>query len=303
VKRNKLLEYFVILSFFLNLYSLSDSCGSGSEEFFNAVADGNLNLVKSFVKKEGVNVVFDCFGHYCTQAEQMPIHVAAWEGHEEIVKFLLDAGADINSRSAKYKSTPLLCWLRNGLKPEDDKFRVTTYLVERGANIHLKDKFLRSPLYWGVDLKSFNLVVYFIELGAKTDSLTLLLSHKDRKISSYLEYVTEFDNMLDKVKFITEKILDTKVPRAMVQALILMALRRTLNSLSNLRKEQYCTLCNNLWKKIKSNKKIKDTVFRSHEASKMLIAHKHSEQFKENLYKLTKNNSCVKRDVLVRCVL
>jgi hypothetical protein len=37
-----------------------------------------------------------------------PLHVAAWHGHLEVARVLLDHGADLQARDAQYESTPFI---------------------------------------------------------------------------------------------------------------------------------------------------------------------------------------------------
>jgi len=45
--------------------------------------------------------------HVCDGFGQQPLHTAAYAGRAEAVRFLLDAGADIDARDARFDSTPL----------------------------------------------------------------------------------------------------------------------------------------------------------------------------------------------------
>ncbi|MEZ1315611.1 ankyrin repeat domain-containing protein [Pseudomonas fluorescens] len=62
--------------------------------------------------------------------------VAAYHGHSDLIKFLLDEGADINGRN--YKGTTVLMYAKDwALKNNNtDQFKM---LIERGANLSLRD--------------------------------------------------------------------------------------------------------------------------------------------------------------------
>jgi len=74
--------------------------------------------------------------------DSTPLHCAAWKGHLEVVKALLDAGADINAKSQNdhYGDTPLHAASHGNQKD------VVKVLIERGANLHSKNKIGRTPL-------------------------------------------------------------------------------------------------------------------------------------------------------------
>ena len=74
--------------------------------------------------------------------DSTPLHCAAWKGHVEVVKALLDAGADINakSRNDHYGDTPLHAASHGNQK------EVVKVLIERGANLNSKNTIGRTPL-------------------------------------------------------------------------------------------------------------------------------------------------------------
>lgn len=66
-----------------------------------------------------------------------PLHCAAWKGHVEVVRLLLDAGADIEAQNqnSHWGTTPLHAAAHGNQKA------VAELLIQRGADIHAK-----SPL-------------------------------------------------------------------------------------------------------------------------------------------------------------
>lgn len=88
-----------------------------------AVSNGHKETAGVLIKN-GVNVNFpiDGYGNY-------PLHIAAEKGNIEIIKLLLDSGADINRRN-KLKEPPLLLAIQNGHKD------VAEFLRSRGGEEH-----------------------------------------------------------------------------------------------------------------------------------------------------------------------
>jgi ankyrin repeat protein len=76
-----------------------------------------------------------------------PLHVAAWHGHVDMVRLLLDNGAPVNARDATY-NTSALAWAADGSKncrlADDDYCIVITALIDAGA------EYASAVNHWGV---------------------------------------------------------------------------------------------------------------------------------------------------------
>ncbi|WP_214303322.1 ankyrin repeat domain-containing protein [Wolbachia endosymbiont of Erebia cassioides] len=100
---------------------------------------------------------------YETTDGQAPIHIAAFHGHKNIVKFfVVEKGVDVNWEDG-YRShgnwwTPLH-WASKG-----GRLDVVEYLVSLGANINAQDWYRKTPLDIAIDQKHDNVVGYLKEI-------------------------------------------------------------------------------------------------------------------------------------------
>jgi len=71
-----------------------------------------------------------------------PLRCAAWKGHAELVKLLLDSGADINdhNNNGHWGTTPLHA------AAHGNQLQVAEILVSRGADLSAKNMHGRTPL-------------------------------------------------------------------------------------------------------------------------------------------------------------
>ncbi len=88
------------------------SISFSQEGIFEAVRSGDLEKIKRLVKKENVNLK-DFEGASL-------LHVAAEFSHTEVVRFLIDSGADVNAKNLN-GWTPLHLAARNGWLPGDSQ--------------------------------------------------------------------------------------------------------------------------------------------------------------------------------------
>jgi cytohesin len=121
----------------------------------NAAYNGKLESVKWFIEK-GANANFS-FGDTGENALHYTIcKTSEMESRTEIVRLLINAGADVNKKTIKGVST--LCFMRDAfLKAETPLHRAAAYgneqivrlLIEAGADISAKDGNGDTPISWG----------------------------------------------------------------------------------------------------------------------------------------------------------
>ncbi|HVY83081.1 MAG TPA: ankyrin repeat domain-containing protein [Steroidobacteraceae bacterium] len=84
-----------------------------------------------------------------TPGAKTPLLYAAREGHIDVARLLLDAGADIEKADAD-GVTPLLMAILNG------RIELAQMLIERGANVKVSDWYGQTPLWSAVDIRNLD---------------------------------------------------------------------------------------------------------------------------------------------------
>jgi uncharacterized protein len=103
-----------------------------------------------------------------TPGAKTPLLYAAREGHLEIVKILLNAGAAIEQPDAD-GVTPLLMAIVNNQLP------VARFLVEQGANINVADWYGQTPLWAAVDVRNLDVAGPERDNGVDRDAALALI--------------------------------------------------------------------------------------------------------------------------------
>lgn len=98
----------------------------------------------------------------------MALHNAAWNGHVETVRFLLNHGADVN---AVRQAASTNAWTPLHFTAENDQLECARLLVDAGANINATDQFGQTPLFLALDeMVSPNVAKLLIERGADLEN-------------------------------------------------------------------------------------------------------------------------------------
>lgn len=125
---------------------------------------------------------------------------AARKGDAAAVKQLLDQGANVNSKN-RYGSTALFFACDRG------HFDVVKLLVERGADMNVKDTFYNATaLSWAMSKKHENIVNLLVEKGVDvTDALQMTVQSNDQKLfRTILDRGTLNKRMLDEALLVAQ---------------------------------------------------------------------------------------------------
>jgi len=102
-----------------------------------------------------------------------PLLFAVRDGNEEMMRLLLELGADINRTSGNHTS-PLLIALLNG------QVAIASELIGRGADVNTNDDYHRGALFAAIELRNFNHDKYPFMFSDGRDPLNLIKILLDR---------------------------------------------------------------------------------------------------------------------------
>ncbi len=135
-------------------------------ELSYAIKNGDKQKVKD-VLENGVDVDNKIDGEISAIYDDTPLTLAISKGHTEIVKLLLEYGADADYRTSEYYDTPLMLAARKG------RTEIVKLLLEYGADIN-ESKLLnsgKSALIVAADYGFTDIVEILLENGADPDVL------------------------------------------------------------------------------------------------------------------------------------
>lgn len=169
-------------------YGVEEVDGNDAWALMTACAEGDMERVKALVAKDPrlVNAQY---------WYQLPVHLAAREGHAEIVKFLLNAGADPGQSRFTYSSWQHLLNVAKEREYDDvlavlettlterynysrdferlkqaimnrSRQEVDTVLAEQPELARASDALGNTAIHWAVLTRQLPLIDLFIELGA-----------------------------------------------------------------------------------------------------------------------------------------
>lgn len=125
----------------------------GATPLWTASTLGHLDLVKELVDR-GADI------EHTTDSKSSPLRGAAFDGHIDVVKYLVKKGANIDKPNQVGQS-PLT--IAAAMK----QIETVKYLIEHGANVHHKGHNGDMPLHVAVESGSGDVTKILVEAGAK----------------------------------------------------------------------------------------------------------------------------------------
>jgi cytohesin len=124
-----------------------------ADEIHEAARQGNLEKVRTLVDKDPALVAARDKGG------ETPLHWAAFSGNVDLVRFLLEKGAEVDAKNAR-GLTPL------AFTVAQDRIQAAGLLIERGANVNCRNPLNMTPLIIAAEQGAVELVKILIAAGA-----------------------------------------------------------------------------------------------------------------------------------------
>lgn len=128
-----------------------------------------VNILLKYVEKDQINSFSSCLDIYrCPK--YTPLSAACQAGNIDVVRKLLEHGADVNLQAAKI-ATPLVTACREG------HIEVVSLLIEYGADLNLQDNeslIGHTPLTAACEGKHFSVVEKLLEAGANVNEHNIM---------------------------------------------------------------------------------------------------------------------------------
>ncbi len=158
--KNKKLFFAILISLLIAILALLFFVINGiyqNERLFDAIENNDLEAAKTAIERGAwLNTTKAKLLSIIAEYDTTPLMAACDGGNEDMVRLLIDNGADINLMEHKSGMTPLRAALTCG-KP--NRFSLAKYLIEQGADI--KSPTERSyNIFEQLLIKCFNIDVY-----------------------------------------------------------------------------------------------------------------------------------------------
>lgn len=156
--KNLTLNIFIVITFLFSTISFESDSTSISIDFSYAFYERNLEKLKSLIENNTkINEI------YCGDGKL--IHRAVKEGYFDIVKLLIEMGADVNEGTDYYRETPL------HLAAEKGFLEIIKLLLDNGAIINILTTIHQTPLYVAATNGRLEVVEFLLKRGAGLNDL------------------------------------------------------------------------------------------------------------------------------------
>ena len=130
-----------------------------------AARHDNLPAIKALAES-GVDIVYDVSTKNRTgKGKRTPLHTAAYRDGAAVLKWLIDAGIDVNNQSSM-GSTALQ------MATEKGHTHIVMDLIKAGADVNLAGERGVTPLHWAAKRGHDGIVVALITAGADINTVT-----------------------------------------------------------------------------------------------------------------------------------
>jgi len=125
-------------------------------DIFEAAKEGNLDRILELIQEEvDLNIRYESFG---TGLKQTPLHIAASEGHLDIVNALIAAGAHVNVKD-NWGMTPI------NLAADKGHLNIINALIDAEADLNIGSNYGSRPLHLAAAEGHLNIVNALIAMG------------------------------------------------------------------------------------------------------------------------------------------
>jgi ankyrin repeat protein len=127
--------------------------------------------------------------------DQTPLHRASYLGNIEIVRLLLDHGADLEAATDNMGEKPLHKVSYGKYRSQEDGVRVAQLLLDRGADVNTRHNDHQTPLHFASYLGNIEIVRLLLDHGADLEAATDNMGEKPLHQVSYGEYRSQEDGV------------------------------------------------------------------------------------------------------------
>ncbi|KAL7297984.1 hypothetical protein TKK_0008994 [Trichogramma kaykai] len=134
----------------------------GETPLTTAIEFNNLKVAKVLLDAGAIHLNTDF------DEEFGPLHMAVWYGYYDMVKIIIEAGADVNVVDEELSSP-----LHLAAKVEEYAYEITKLLLDAGSNVNVVDHQAITPLHWAVSQGNYDVATLLLNSGANVDVIDL----------------------------------------------------------------------------------------------------------------------------------
>lgn len=159
------------------------------KQLIEKISDGNLKAAEKIIKK-GVSP--SCIHYEPGVGHFFPLQIAVLRKNKSAIDFLLQAGADLETRDPGYYTTAL----HHAAGLNRDSLEFVKYLVSKGSRIDSSAEIARTPLYIAVDFNNPDSVEFLLSNGANPNARNNVMSDGPTLHAAYLGQISTLDTLI-----------------------------------------------------------------------------------------------------------